>query len=914
MVGRESEFQSLESYFEAGGTNIACVLGGEPGIGKTTLWEVAVDRAQERGDLVLKARGSQAETQHSYAALIDIFDGVDFDGLAEVPAPQLRALEVALLRRSADRADADPHATALGLLAALRSLGRRRPVMIAIDDVQWIDSPSANALAFAVRRIEEAPVRLIFGMRSGEHSPVVDAIDDGSRLDVDLDPVDEVAIRRILLDRLDLTFPRRVVRSIHESSLGNPYLAIELGRTLAERDPLRIGEEIPAPDRAWELPGARVEALPDCQRDVLLAVSLSCDLGVSQLAAMGRSEALEDALDSGLVEIKRGRVSATHPLLAAASRAAAGSRECRDMHRQLAAVATEDETRALHLGLATNVPDEELAALLCAASEAASARGAREPAVELAEHALRLTPAESPRRPGHLNALAEALFVAGEGCRMNELLTPEIDGLPMGGVRGYALLLMCRALLMRGEHGDRKGGKAPVELLDRALEESLGDPKVRAIALARKAEYSTNVCVEDIPAARSMAADAVETAACADEEARQISTYALAWVRALAGEPGDEEADRTPANPRDEYHLVDSLERIEALKLMWSGDMPAARKAFEEMLRCADDRGEGASYFTLRLHLCDLELRAGNWDAAALLLEETEQSVGTAEPQQSARVRYRALLAAGRGDAGEAKRLASVAIEEAIRDGSGWVRLDGLRARGMAQLLDNDPAQAAGCLASVWRHAGQQGVGDPGIFPVANDLVEALSEIGEFEQASEVVDGLEAVADTNGHPWAALSVARGRAILDLRESPDDEAAETLCEVAEEYGHRGMRFDRARTLLALGRTLRRHKQWGGARNALDEAEREFDEIGSAGWAERTRAEIERIAARPPRATGELTPSERSTAELAAQGLANKEIAQRQFVTVNTVEAHLTRTYAKLGIRSRAQLTEKLAEVF
>ena len=258
MVGRESEVQSLESYFEAGGTNIACVLGGQPGIGKTTLWEVAVARAQERGDLVLKARGSQAETQHSYAALIDIFDGVDFDGLADVPAPQLKALEVALLRRSAVRADADPHATALGLLAALRSLGRRRPVMIAIDDVQWIDSPSANALAFAVRRIEEAPVRLIFGMRSGEQSPVVDAVDDGSRMEIELEPVDEVAIRRILLERLDLTFPRRVIRSIHESSLGNPYLALELGRTLAERDPLRIGEEIPAPDRAWELPGARV--------------------------------------------------------------------------------------------------------------------------------------------------------------------------------------------------------------------------------------------------------------------------------------------------------------------------------------------------------------------------------------------------------------------------------------------------------------------------------------------------------------------------------------------------------------------------------------------------------------------------------------------------------------------------------
>lgn len=914
MVGRETEVQTLEGFFEDEESGLACVLGGQPGIGKTTLWESGVARAGERGDLVLKARGSQAETQHSYAALIDIFDGIDFGDVETVPDPQLKALEVALLRRSTDRQDADPHATALGLLAVLRTLGKGRRVLIAIDDVQWIDTPSANALAFAVRRIRDDPVRLMVGKRSGERSPVVDAIDSADVLDIELEPLDEVAIRRILFDRLGLTFPRRVVRDIHESSLGNPYLALELARTLAERDPLRIGEEIPAPDRVWDLPGARVEALPESQRDVLLAVSLSCDIGVSQLAEMGRAEALEDALDAGLVEIRRGRVSATHPLLTAASRSAAGNRECREMHRELAAVAVEEETRALHLGLATNVPDDGLAALLRAASEQASARGARESAVELAEHALRLTPTESPRRPEHLNLLAEALFVAGEGCRMNELLAPEIDGLPLGRLRGYALLLMCRALLMRGEHGDRKGGKAPVELLDRALNESLGDPKVRSIALARKAEYLMNVRVEDVPGAKRLATEAVQTAESGDEEARQISGYALAWVRALAGDPAEDLSQQPTPNPRDEYHLVDSLERIDALRRMWRGEIAGARATLEEMQACADERGEGASYFTMRLHLCDLELRVGNWGAAALLLDEAEQFAGTSEPQQSAKVRFRALLAAGRGDVEEAKLLASESIEEAIRVGSGWVRLDGLRARGVALLLDNDPAQAAGCLATVWRHAEEQGVGDPGAFPVADDLVEALSEIGEFEQADEMLNHLAEVAETLEHPWAALTVARGRAILVLREGPDDDAAETLCEVAEEYGRLGLGFDRARTLLALGRMLRRHKQWGGARAALEEATKAFEEIGSTGWTARARSEIERVAARPPRATGELTPSERSTAELAAQGLANKEIAQRQFVTVNTVEAHLTRTYAKLGIRSRAQLTEKLSEVF
>jgi DNA-binding CsgD family transcriptional regulator len=328
------------------------------------------------------------------------------------------------------------------------------------------------------------------------------------------------------------------------------------------------------------------------------------------------------------------------------------------------------------------------------------------------------------------------------------------------------------------------------------------------------------------------------------------------------------------------------------------------------LLALADERGESYSYLLQRLHMCHLELRIGNWDAVEALLDDWAQS--------SERVmwpmyeRCRALLAAGRGLADEAERWAAETLAHAEATDTRWDRLEALRARGAAALLANEPARAAESLRAVWEHTRREGVDEPGVFPVAPDLVEALVGLGELGEAAAVTDRLHGLAEAQDHPWGLATAKRCGAVVRLAGGYDEEAAAALEQAAAEYGELGLRFDRARTLLSLGRGQRRAKKWGAARASLEQAMAELDELGSPGWAEQARSELARVGARRPQPTGELTPAERRVVELAADGLANKEIARTLFVSVRTVEVHLKHAYAKLGIRSRTQLARRLRE--
>jgi DNA-binding CsgD family transcriptional regulator len=358
--------------------------------------------------------------------------------------------------------------------------------------------------------------------------------------------------------------------------------------------------------------------------------------------------------------------------------------------------------------------------------------------------------------------------------------------------------------------------------------------------------------------------------------------------------------------------VIDSPEPLAGLRLVWRGEVERARAILSEFLSVADERGEGVGYAWLRLNMCELELRTARWDAASRLLDEW----GESDDQQSLITptyqRCRALLAAGRGEAQAAEQWAAPAFADAQARGYRWQVLEASRALGLAALLAHQPGDAVGWLRAVWQHAQDQGVEEPGAFPVAPDLVEALVETGEPGEAATVGARLGELAELHAHPWGLASAKRCDGLVRLCSGKrDDQAAGQMTEAAADLGRLGLPFDQARTLLALGRALRRAKRWGAARAALQEAEAVFHRMGSPGWATEAQSELARVGARRPSPSGELTPTERHVAGLAAEGRSNKEIARALHVTVSTVEAHLSRAYAKLGVRSRAQLASRLA---
>ena len=893
IVAREPELAALDAFLA--GDRRALLIAGPPGIGKTTLWETGIARAQERGDQVLAARPSDAEARLSFTALIDLFDGVGADTLGGLPAPQAQALEVALLRREPAADAPEPGAIALGLLNGLRALAAAGPVLVAIDDLQWLDPPSAEALGFAARRLDGVPVRFLLARRPRRVGPLERALGRGALARLDVGPLDLDATRGLLAGRLGVSVSRPLLRRVADATLGNPLFALELGRTLAAGGRPAIGAELIVPEAVEDVLGTRVAALPDGQRRILLAAALSGDIKVGELMAAAGADRVEAAIDAGLLRVDGEHVRASHPLLGAAARQRSDASERRALHQALADAVGDPELRAQHLALATRRPDAALAATVADAAVAAAARGARQEAVLLAEHALRLTPDDAVERPERLLALAAYLEHAGELQRVTDLLTPELDVLPTGPLRA-------RAWIALSEGAGARTLDDIVRHLGAALAEADDDPAVRAFVLARRAAHMAGFAVADLGASEALAREALTLAAGGENE--RLALDALAWVVALRGRPVDELCARFRAVSDAAAFLAESPERTAEQRLVWRGELESAAPALTTSLTRADEQGEPVSYALQRLHLCELHLRTGGWDAAEALLAEWAESAEAELLVQPMYQRCRALLAAGRGRPAEAEAWAARAIAAAAEVGVGWDRLEALRARGQALLLAREPAAAADVLRAVWTHAVEHGIDEPGVFPVAPDLVEALAELEELDEARAVLERLERLAAEQDHPWARASAHRAAATVALAAGED--AAGGLADAADELGALGMGFDRARTLLALGRALRRRRAWRAAREALERAAEAFDALGSDGWAEQACAELDRIAARRGRPAGELTPAEEQVARLAVDGRSNKEIAAALVVTVHTVEAHLSNCYAKLGIRSRTQL--------
>ena len=330
---------------------------------------------------------------------------------AKLPAPQRRALAIALLREEPE-APLDRGAVSAAFLTLLRERSRTGRVLLVVDDVQWLDRPTASALAFAIRRLRDEPVGLVLTLRSDGSGQVILGLDRAlppHRLQrITLGPLSLGALQAMLRARLGRSWPRPLLRRIHENSDGNPFFALEIARAL-ERDSANPGSALPVPRDLEELLRARIDVLPASSRSALLVASVSSQPTPDLVAAatgldLATHDALAAAERAGVIEIRAGQVRFTHPLLASTVYAGASPDERRAAHRALADRATDPEERARHLALASEGPDASIAAALDDAARLARARGAPNSAAELAALAMRAHPTfrccgdRSPRR------------------------------------------------------------------------------------------------------------------------------------------------------------------------------------------------------------------------------------------------------------------------------------------------------------------------------------------------------------------------------------------------------------------------------------------------------------------------------------------------------------------------------------
>ena len=415
VVGRDTELAEVQEFLAAArGGFAALILAGEAGIGKTTVWREARRRADGSGTRVLWCRPSAAEAKFSFAGVADLLSPIGEDEFAVLPEPQRDALEVAMLRAAPSQRGSVEPAVAAGFLALLRTLAVQAPLLVAVDDWQWLDAPSRAVLEFTARRLESEPVGLLSTLRSADaRSPFVGAIPKERLRGVTIGPLSLAALGRIVAAEFDRSLPRPMLLRISEASRGNPFYALEITRLLIERGiPYSPGAELPVPHDLRRLTAQRIGRLQATARDALLLAAI-------QSAPDSRTvdtDALAPAEEAGIVAIdEQGRIEFLHPLLASSALDSVATTRRRELHRRAAELVSDSEQRARHLALGTALPNGEIAAQLDEAAAVASSRGAPQAAAELAELAAQLTPADDrDRRHRRLMNAAQSHFDAGD--------------------------------------------------------------------------------------------------------------------------------------------------------------------------------------------------------------------------------------------------------------------------------------------------------------------------------------------------------------------------------------------------------------------------------------------------------------------------------------------------------------------
>ena len=906
LVGREEEVGAIARVLDATDQlPSVVVLSGEAGIGKTALWLAGVGEAAAAGYRVLRSRPSEVEARFSFAVLTDLLGSAAADVFPELPPVQRRALEAALLLGDSER-HADERAVAAAFLGAVRTLAGDGPLCLAVDDVQWLDAATLSAVRYALPRLDREPVVALLAVR-GEPPAWLRQVPEERLWLVGVGGLSVGATHELLHSRLDAAFPRPTLIRLWETSQGNPLFALELAAALQRRGgTLAPGDELPIPSDLDELLRGRVAGLGAAALEVARAVAALAEPTVAVVdAAVGApfDQGLAEALDASILEVDGQRLRFTHPLLgtAVATRQTPAGR--RVLNARLAQVVASAEERARHRALATAEPDGEVASILDDAAQAARLRGAPTAAAELADQALRLTPASCPddaRR--RLLVAADMHDGAGDADRAVALLEEARAEAAPGPERATVLVQLARV---------QAAPQDAVALLREALSEAEGDDALRAtvnLGLADLMRFSDGL--ERGIEYSELAVDAVSRVDDAALRCRVLAAYGLVHFAAGRGIPQAEMQEAMSLErSQAEWPLEPSPTAVYGHQLWWSGDVDGSRELFDERLRASRTRNDPIGESEALWFLGFLEWRAGNWQRAhrsAVDSMELASQLGRLSPPGELPA---AVVVAHLGRVDEARARARGAIGRAEADririaqsGHGWVL-------GFVELSLGNTAAALSYLRRSYTLRNDF-VLEPGMRLELGDLLEALITVGELDEADEVLETWQQRAGALDRAWALAILARSRALLLAARGDLDGAFASFEQAFAEHARSSDPFHHARTLLALGRTQRRAKRRRAARTTLEEAEARFERLGAPLWAEQARAELARIGGRSP-SRGELTEAERRIAELVAAGQTNREVADALFLTEHSVETALTRVYRKLGVRSRAQLARLLA---
>jgi DNA-binding CsgD family transcriptional regulator len=910
VVGRDTELYEVDRFLdqlerEPG----ALAIEGEAGIGKSTIWTEARHRAERRGATVLGCRASGAEAKFSFAGLSDLLASTSEVPWEAVAAPQREALEVALLRAPPTRRAPIPRAVAAGFLALVGELARSHPVVIAIDDLQWLDAPSRGVLEFAVRRLETEPVGILYTRRLPADVPGLEQSISGGRMRrLSLRPLSLGALAQIVSAQLGQVLPRPVLVRILQLVGGNPFYVLETARLLIEQGMSQSpGSELPVPDDLRALAASRIRRLPSAARDTLLltAVLSNPDSQTVDLDALGPAE------EAGIVTVDgRGRIEFSHPLFASAAYGSVSTARRRELHRRAAEVAGDVEQRARHLALASDRPDPEISKRLDEASALARARGAPDTAAELAELAAERTlPSDGATRAARLLSAARLHIDTGHLGRA-ELLAHEVLSADRGH-RASAEALQLIAQL----RGRQTGFGEAAEVGERALTMADGDDRLSAEIELDLAFFG--VSLGDLPGAQTHATAAVGHAETSGDGALLADALAGLSVMQFLGGGGLPEQEMGRALALEDPLRVRTFQMrpsgIHGMLQLWTGDTGTAIETLERLHTEAIDRGQEGVAPLLTFYLVWACLWDGEFAAATAFADQCLEACAVLDDPMlnGTSLSGAALLHAHTGPLELARDEARRAI--AIFDSLEWrtAMIWPCWALGLAEMADGRADHAQAVLGPLADQLAAMGTGDPGLGMVLPVEVESLIGLGQLDAAERRLGAFGHLAREHRRDWAIAAAARCEGALEAARGRQAEAFWAFERALAAHEEARMPFERARTLMLAGQAHRRFKQRGIASELLDEARDVFAQLGAEPWAARARDELARIGRRSP-SRDELTAGERQVAELVASGLSNREVAERAFLSIKTVEATLTRVYRKLGVRSRVELARATDE--